>query len=115
MRSAIPIGLVLALISCDTAEPPAQPPRATAVRDRVRAMTPGARNAVFVRAIRDAGQTCQFVANSGYQREQAGLSLWVADCGGDGIWAIYIGETGGAQVARCSVGSDGRPRCGAAG
>ena len=66
---------------------------------RLLAMPEGQRNAVFIRAIRDAGRDCQNVERSAFQGEQMGQPVWAARCGDGGNWVIVIGRAGIAQVA----------------
>lgn len=66
----------------------------------IQGMEEGQRNAVFIRAIRDADleRTCQGVETSSYAGETEGVPTWVARCN-DGVeWLVMIGENGTAQV-----------------
>jgi hypothetical protein len=65
---------------------------------RLETMPEGARNAVFIRAIRDAGRKCQGVVGSAYQGAFRGRPTWTARCD-DGVgWVILIGKAGIAEV-----------------
>jgi hypothetical protein len=66
--------------------------------DRVAALSEGQRNAVFVRAIRDAGLGCQGVEKSipaGHFRD---LPLWTATCSDGRSWTIVVPRSGVAQI-----------------
>jgi hypothetical protein len=64
------------------------------------AMPEGQRNAVFIRAIRDANapETCQGVESSSYRGETSGAPTWTARCNDGGEWTIVIGRDGMADV-----------------
>ena len=58
---------------------------------KLQAMPEGQRNAVFIRALRDAGRECQGVESSTYQGEQDGVPTWRARCTNeDGDWLILM-------------------------
>jgi hypothetical protein len=79
---------------------------------RVTEMSRGQRNAVFIRAIRDAGLPCQHVAASAYIAKYRGFDMWTAQCPGSGDWALLIGPKGTAQVISCAdVCGAGLPTC----
>lgn len=89
--------LLLSLAACDAAPPAPQPtasPAANAYANRLAAMPEGERNAVLIRAIRDAGQDCQQVVTS----IPAGPAAWDARCDDDRPWRISIGANGNASV-----------------
>jgi hypothetical protein len=66
---------------------------------RLQAMPEGQRNAVFIRALRDAGRPCQGVENSTYQGLRDGVPTWTARCTDDGgDWLILLGAGGVVQV-----------------
>ena len=66
---------------------------------RLQAMPEGQRNAVFIRALRDAGRPCQGVENSAYQGVRDGVPTWTARCtDGGGDWLILLGAGGVVQV-----------------
>lgn len=71
---------------------------------RLMAMQEGQRNAVFIRAIRDAGRDCQNVESSAFQGERNGQPVWTARCGDGQNWVIVIGRDGIAQVANSQEG-----------
>lgn len=65
---------------------------------RLQAMPEGQRNAVFIRALRDAGRPCQGVENSTYQGVRDGVPTWTARCTDSGEWLILLGGDGVVQV-----------------
>jgi hypothetical protein len=65
---------------------------------RLEAMPEAQRNAVFIRAIRDAGRDCQHVERSQRTGEINGAPAWTATCDNDVQWTIAIGRAGVAQV-----------------
>jgi hypothetical protein len=67
---------------------------------RIAAMPAGERNAVFIRAIRDARFDCQGVTDSSQLPEIDGRPAWQARCGDGGEWVIVIGRDGIAQVSQ---------------
>lgn len=103
MRMTLALAALL-LAGCGDATPSAPANQAEAAAggeamgNRLAAMPEGQRNGVFIRAIRDAGQDCQFVESStpagGYQ----GFPLWSARCEGGRTYTIAIGNAGEAQV-----------------
>lgn len=70
--------------------------------ERLQTMEEGQRNAVFIRAIRDAGFPCQGVQSSAYQGESNGVPTWTAQCEDDVQWVIMLGADGVAQVANAA-------------
>jgi len=96
------LALALALAGCG--EAPTGPVNqsaasgADATQNRLEAMPEGQRNAVFIRAIRDAGQECQHVASSERAGMHQGFPVWNATCQGGGTWTIVITDGGSAQV-----------------
>ncbi|HEV2079206.1 MAG TPA: hypothetical protein VGR19_04830 [Allosphingosinicella sp.] len=66
---------------------------------RIAGMDEGARNAVFLRAIRDAGRDCQQVERSASQGEVNGAPAWTATCDNGVQWTVMIGRDGVATVA----------------
>jgi len=96
------------LAACNRGGSQTQPPTqaaADAQRDaqaRLAAMPEAERNAVFIRAIRDAGFDCQHVDSSSYQGVSARSPTWVATCDKASNWVILIGSNGSAQVIKGS-------------
>ena len=66
--------------------------------ERVAALPEPQRNAVFIRAIRDAGQDCQQVESSQRGGTYQGMPVWQAACSGGGNWTIVIADDGTAQM-----------------
>ncbi|WP_129791910.1 hypothetical protein [Sphingosinicella sp. CPCC 101087] len=92
-----------AVAGCDGGAPqPAnqqvEVPGPEAVQNRLEEMPEAARNAVFVRAIRDSGQDCQHVESSSRAGEHQGFPVWTARCLGGVEWTIVIGNDGTASV-----------------
>ena len=69
-----------------------------ATENQLEALPEGQRNAVFIRAIQDAGQQCQHVESSARAGEHEGFPVWTARCSGGTEWTIVIGNDGVAQV-----------------
>ena len=68
------------------------------VANRLAELPEGQRNAVFIRAIRDAGQDCQGVENSIPAGEYQGHPVWSAQCEGGDSWTIVVMPDGTAQL-----------------
>jgi hypothetical protein len=106
--SLVATAALLLLAGCDGGGSQAGQPKQPAVdaqRDaqaRLAAMPEGERNAVFIRAIRDADFECQHVDSSSYQGISAGSPTWVATCDKATNWVILIGSNGSAQVIKGS-------------
>lgn len=66
--------------------------------NQVAALPEGQRNAVFIRAIRDAGQDCQHVESSQPAGRYRGMPVWRATCSGEGHWTLVIADDGTAQI-----------------
>ena len=66
--------------------------------NQVAALSEGQRNAVFIRAIRDAGLDCQHVERSVPAEAGYNLPAWRATCQGGGEYVIAIGADGTAQI-----------------
>lgn len=103
MGSGLGLAAFALLAACESGEPE-QDVRDIEVsegnyRERIDAMDDGQRNAVFIRAIRDAGRDCQNVQASTRQPDRNGQPVWTATCDGGRNWVIVIGADGIAQVA----------------
>lgn len=92
----------LLLAACGGGEPQENAAQAAAneqsameMEQRVAALAPGQREAVFIRAIRDAGVPCQGVTSHEKAPERA---TWVATCSDGGRHTITFGANGMAQV-----------------
>ena len=95
--------LLLILAGCERGAPEADDATinvadAATYQDRLLAMADGERNAVFIRAIQDAGQECQHVESSARGGDHEGLPVWTARCQGGVEWTIVIGDDGTASV-----------------
>ena len=71
---------------------------AESLQNRLVSMPEGQRNAVFIRAIRDAGLDCQYVDSAVQAGEYQGAPLWSAHCQGGQSYTIAIAAGGYAQI-----------------
>ena len=69
---------------------------------QLEAMPEGQRNAVFIRAIRDARLDCQHVESSAAAGEYRGMPVWNVRCSGGGNWTIVVTDNGIAQILNAS-------------
>jgi hypothetical protein len=69
-----------------------------ATGNAVAALSEGQRNAVFIRAIRDAGLECQHVESSTPAGTYRARPVWRATCRGNRQWTIVIGDNNDAQI-----------------
>ena len=68
-------------------------------QNQLAALPEGQRNGVFIRAIRDSGQSCQHVESSEPIGEYRGFPVWRAHCdGGASSWTIVVMADRGVQV-----------------
>ncbi|SNS85423.1 hypothetical protein SAMN06295912_11962 [Sphingomonas laterariae] len=67
--------------------------------ERLRGMGDNERNAVFYRAIHDAGRPCQQVKHGAAIPDVGGQPAWTATCEDNSRWVIILGKEGIAQVA----------------
>jgi hypothetical protein len=65
---------------------------------QLEAMPEGQRNAVFIRAIMDAGQECQHVASSTSAGDMEGFPVWSVRCSDGRSYNVLIGNDGVAQI-----------------
>ncbi len=99
-------GLVLgavALAGCDPGVKPADAPETKtvqAIKGRIDELAEPQRNAVFLRAIRDARQPCQGVAGSAYNGIHFDRPSWVARCSDGQDWLVMLDSGGRALVAK---------------
>lgn len=99
------IGMIfLAAAACDgDAEPrkvkPVSVPEG-GYKQRIDALPAGQRDALFLRAIRDAGQECQQVVGSAYNGVHFGMPSWAARCSDGADWLVMLAKGGIAHVAR---------------
>jgi hypothetical protein len=95
------IGLALALGGCgDRSANEANRTGANQVdvANQLAELPEGQRNAVFIRAIRDAGEDCQHVESSARAGEYQGMPVWSAQCAGGSSWTIVVTRDGTAQL-----------------
>lgn len=98
------INLSIVLLAALTAacngpsEPATNQTTAAATGNSVAALAEGQRNAVFIRAIRDAGLDCQHVEGSRAAGSYRGMPVWNVTCQGHSHWTIVIGPNGTAQI-----------------
>lgn len=99
MRLAILAALAAFTAACNDSQPVATGPTSNeaANAERIAAMPEGQRNAVFIRAIRDAGLGCQHVEASQRAGSYEEYPVWNAECTGGGRWTIVITPSG-AQI-----------------
>ena len=105
MRSAAGWAAALILISgCDSSPEPAETNQAAVVevdyKARIDALDDRQRDAVMLRAVRDARQNCQGVVGSAYSGVQFGMPSWVARCSDGRDWIVMLDKGGRAHVAR---------------
>jgi len=102
MRAVASAMGLLSLLACDSQ--PAQVKEIEVAeggyKERIEALTDEQRDAVFLRAVRDAGHDCQAVAGSAYSGVQFEMPSWAARCTNGEDWLIMIGKGGRAHVAR---------------
>lgn len=101
MKSALfPILCAASLAACDNSAPAAANTGAadTNVIDQVAALPEGQRDAMLLRAIRDAGQSCQGVTESVRAGEGRGGLAWLATCTDQSQWVIVLARNGTATV-----------------
>ncbi len=99
-----PVIAALALVTAACGEQTGHAPAANAANaaepagNQVAALSEGQRNAVFIRAIRDAGLECQHVQSSVAAGRVQDMPVWQATCQGGGRFTIAIGADGTAQI-----------------
>jgi hypothetical protein len=104
-KSGAAILLLLALLGCDVGGKSEEMKGVTVslggeTQARLETMPEGQRNAVFIRAIRDAGLTCQYVESSAFAGRYKDAPMWAAHCRNED-WAILLGAEGAAQILTC--------------
>ena len=95
--------MLLAVSACDdgvSRNAAAPPTRKVDYKARIDALAPKQRDALFLRAIRDAGHDCQQVLGSAYNGEQFEMPSWAARCSDARDWLIMLADDGRALVAR---------------
>ena len=101
--SLIPLGLAASLAACGSQPAPtAANASGNAIENtanQLASLTEGQRNAVFIRALRDANQACQHVDSSESLGQYQGYPVWRAHCdNGATNWTIVITADGTAQI-----------------
>ena len=100
------LALLLGLAACDSrGKSPASDARPIRIDDggipaRIEALTEGQRDAVLLRAVRDAGHACQGVVGSAYNGIHFDMPSWAARCTDGADWLIMLRRDGSALVAR---------------
>ena len=110
------MGLAAALLvmsGCGGAQEPPESDK-TAVpgvdyKARIDALGEQQRNAVMLRAVRDARQDCQGVVGSAYGGLHFGMPSWVARCSDGRDWIVMLDKGGRALVARREEASGSAP------
>jgi hypothetical protein len=101
MHRPISIAILLGVLaSCgsSTKNGDGQASAAASFGQRLQTLPDGQRDAVFIRAIRDAGLDCQHVAGSAPDADYRGMPVWNVRCDGGGNWTVVIGNDGIAQI-----------------
>ena len=101
MRNLMIPAMVVALAACNGRDSQATANATKAAEpagNQVAALSEGQRDAVFIRAIRDAGLDCQRVQGSVRAGEYRGMPVWRARCQGGAEWIIVIANDGTAQI-----------------
>lgn len=102
MRSILLLTMFPMLAACGSDSEPAAPAPQKAesenARARLAALPEGQRNAVFIRAIRDARGDCQGVESSQSVGAAGGDEVWLATCSGGRRWTIQVAADGSAAV-----------------
>ena len=103
MRTLSPLPALL-LAGCGSGTPATPAPEPTvappsAFQNQLAALPDGQRNAVFIRAIRDASFDCQGVVKSYRQGDGPnGDPLYIAQCSDKKFYGILMGRDGTAQI-----------------
>lgn len=107
-KAASSIALAAALAACGSEDAPSPGAAVAAgLKSRIDALRPAARDALFLRAVRDAGHDCQRVVGSAYNGVHFGMPGWAARCS-DGVdWLVMLRADGTALVARREEKLDG--------
>lgn len=97
-----PLSALLCLAACgetgvDNKDRSIQVPNGPVANDVASLNTP-ARNAVMLRAIRDAGFDCQSVTESSKAADIKGFPAWKARCDDGKSWLMVLEKQGYAQV-----------------
>lgn len=116
MRAVLIVTLALAIAACGGGQNQAATANAgTAaepVTNQVAGLSDAQRNAVFIRALRDAGLDCQHVERSAPAGAIQNMPAWRATCQGGGEWTIVIATDGTAQILPQSGAAGGNQAAG---
>jgi hypothetical protein len=121
MRITVSAALALVTAACGGGGQNQAAPAANAANavepagNQVAALSEGQRNAVFIRAIRDAGLDCQHVDSAVSVDAGFNLPTWRATCQGGGEYMITIGPDGSAQVQSANSATGGNQAAAPAG
>ena len=72
--------------------------KSSEVQNQVRALPEGQRNAMLIRAIRDARMNCQHVENSTLSEASQAVPVYLATCDDGSVYAVAIANDGNATV-----------------
>lgn len=111
--------LIALTAACEDPEPvvenTVEVPGPEAYQQELMGMTDAARNAVFMRAILDAGRECQHVESSSFVGEESTFAgepqvegsfpVWQAQCLGGDLYKIMIQNDGVATVVESAPGA----------
>lgn len=102
MRASLITALALATAACSGGQNQANIANtanaAEPVTNQVAALSDAQRNAVFIRALRDAGMDCQHVERAVPAGMVQNMPAWRATCQGGAEWTILIAADGSAQI-----------------
>lgn len=104
-RFSCAAALALSLAACGPGDDRAATTNVAMADDyvaRVRALPAGQRDAVLLRAIRDAGRDCQQVTRSTAIPDIGGAPAWAAQCAGGDMWAVAFNPGGIATVTKAT-------------
>lgn len=109
MRIAVIAALAILSSACSRNNDPGQNRSVAAAGTgdatmRLAALSDRQRNAVFIRAIRDAGLECQHVDWSTPSGTYRGMPVWTAACARNQVWIIAVGNDGVAQILNPTEG-----------
>ena len=106
MKGICGVAVLILLAGCGPTKDADAPANAAGAnvnyQQQLEAMPEGQRNAVFIRAIRDAGLDCQHVDGSTAAGVYRGMPVWNVRCSGGGNWTIVVADQGVAQILNAS-------------
>lgn len=112
MKTGAILVAALVLAACNRPEPATEQPQQSQFEQELRALSGSARNLAFRNAIRDSGASCERVERSAFQETYKGAGMWVAHCTDTGDFAVFVSQSGFAQVARCEdLATPAAPAC----